>query len=703
MRGVLWACLWGLLCAAVANAQTDRALLIGVTNYSGQVSQIAQPLSGPGHDVALMAELFESFGLSRSEITILTDTPEHLPSDQLSADPTRTTILAELDRLAGQAETGDRIALFLAGHGAQVPAVDDAGELDGLDEVFLPVDFAITGSNSYENFIRDDEFGLRIDKMIAAGAHVWLIADTCNSGTLRRANGEDAIPRHVDLLGGLLPPVSTDPPIDIVTPAKNRIGSFVGFYAAAADALAFETRPAGSDNAHGLLTWSLAEALRQGDATTYAGLAQDVSARLWQVGRGRADPEFGGALGGAHMLARGSGDGSGGSDGIGVAFDDRIAFNAGRLDGLVPGTQLEISNGAGQALFQAVITSAELTRAVAPLPSGPLPGLDAVLAAEGLDPAQFRLRWLEDRAPDLVARVTDRPLELSLSIGVLDDLAEDALGQGIDAMIASLSPAIRASGGTADLRLVRDDRYIALRPVPPGAANVMRVPAQTEYLPQLEMMLRQVAKTHALLAVAGAVQTSALSQNVIAALTIAPGRETASGTCAPSDATIGDPVTVRVGHCDNVTVTLSNQNDEPIDVTPFYLAADYQVFFLAGYDDAERGGWRIPAGQSRAISYTEATQARDGAVLATGPMHLMFLLQKGVAGTEPADFRYLQDIRPPSALRSGRQDGLAGILETAGFGLAKTRSIGKTDRAEGGAIVIPLKTVSDAKERDDAQ
>ena len=46
-------------------ALADHVLLIGVTDYAPEVAAIAQPLEGPGNDIALMLDVFRDAGHSR--------------------------------------------------------------------------------------------------------------------------------------------------------------------------------------------------------------------------------------------------------------------------------------------------------------------------------------------------------------------------------------------------------------------------------------------------------------------------------------------------------------------------------------------------------------------------------------------------------------------------------------------------------------
>ena len=85
----------------------------------------------------------------------------------------------------------DFVYLHFSGHGSQAPALNDETELDGLDELFLPVDIGPWNDTvgAVENALLDDEIGEMIGAIRAKGATVWAVFDSCHSGTATRASG----------------------------------------------------------------------------------------------------------------------------------------------------------------------------------------------------------------------------------------------------------------------------------------------------------------------------------------------------------------------------------------------------------------------------------------------------------------------------------------------------------------------------------
>jgi len=162
------------------------ALLVGCTKYFSLPT--AKHLAGPANDVELMAQtLVDRFGFRPDRIVKLS---EKQPDSRHR--PRRANIVRELERLVQTVREGDMVVILLAGHGAQQPDDDPDNprdvELDGLDELFLPADIGPwdEGVGKVENAITDDELGQWLEAIRRKGAFVWLIADTCHSGTITR-------------------------------------------------------------------------------------------------------------------------------------------------------------------------------------------------------------------------------------------------------------------------------------------------------------------------------------------------------------------------------------------------------------------------------------------------------------------------------------------------------------------------------------
>jgi hypothetical protein len=181
--------------AGIANAET-RALLIGVSSYQ-HLSEV-QHLSAPRNDVVQMRELLVQRGIKRKNITVLSD-PRKPLSRMNSAErnrlPTRQRILDEMAALVDKARSGDFVVVYMSGHGSFQPDQSNhPDEDDGVDEVFLPYDVEISSpdgsARTIKNGIVDDELGRYATAIRQKGADIWLMLDTCHSGTGARTNSE---------------------------------------------------------------------------------------------------------------------------------------------------------------------------------------------------------------------------------------------------------------------------------------------------------------------------------------------------------------------------------------------------------------------------------------------------------------------------------------------------------------------------------
>ncbi len=288
-------------CAAqpAATKPTRRALLVGCTAYPNLPPH--HQLEGPANDVPLVRDLLiRRYQFSPANIAELVEGAGE------ARRPTRALIRAGFEELAKSAGPGDRIVILMSGHGAQQPArPDDRTELDGLDEVFLPAD---AGGWDRErkaliNAIIDHELGAWVRAIQAKGASVWLIFDSCHSGTMIRGTDEEVL-REV--------PAADLVPKDVLAEAAravqevkrrgptavidDRLGSeapsagLVAIYASQDQELTVEKRlPDYSSPYHGLMTYTLCKILNEATGPlTYAQLVRRIHDRY--VASGRSGP-----------------------------------------------------------------------------------------------------------------------------------------------------------------------------------------------------------------------------------------------------------------------------------------------------------------------------------------------------------------------------------------------------------------------------
>ncbi len=316
LRIFVAACLCGVVAqGAGAPAQTTAAprrfvLLVGVTRYPNLEEHWS--LNGPANDAVLLKALLQSepFKIPASDIAVLAG----WPADQ-TRRPTKANIAREFGRLAQQAHRGDQVFIAMAGHGSQQPAPKGAvDEPDGLDELFLPADITKWDGKvgQIPNAIVDDEIHAWLDAIRNAGAFVWIVFDSCHSGTMTRGGNIERArqisPRDLGIpdqamsaatsaaaarsRGG---PEARRPMLGLTPDA----GNLVAMYAAhESETTPEKNLPEPSGAVHGLFTYTIDEVLRQATTPmTYRDLAARVSERYRSLGRVGPTPTFeGGGL-----------------------------------------------------------------------------------------------------------------------------------------------------------------------------------------------------------------------------------------------------------------------------------------------------------------------------------------------------------------------------------------------------------------------
>ena len=173
-----------------SQAKERYAVLVGVSRY--QYLDKSLQLNGPPKDVQLLREYLTNVeGFPDDHVICLIDNG----NTDKEAEPKYADIRAALKKLENELTTGDFALLYFSGHGSQQP--DQPGpdkERDGYDEIFLPAD--VKGWNkdkkAVENAIVDDEIAEFISAYRSQGADVWVIFDSCSSGTMTRGVGDES-------------------------------------------------------------------------------------------------------------------------------------------------------------------------------------------------------------------------------------------------------------------------------------------------------------------------------------------------------------------------------------------------------------------------------------------------------------------------------------------------------------------------------
>jgi len=400
MTRVALVLLLALVAQGTAQETRTRALLVGCTEYPNlkghRYYRTSIRLLGPANDVALLKKMFrERLGVAATDMTTLTGWPK-----EPDRRPTRQNIIAQLDRLAHETAKGERVILYFAGHGTQLPD-DDGDELDGLDEVFLPADITrwLRKGRGIPEAIRDDELGEKVRAIRDRGATVWLIMDCCHAGTMVRGSGEG---RRRSLEPSLLgAPAVKQVAGAAVRFSPEQLKDVVATYASQSFRTALEVELPPRDPAakwHGVLSFSLAAQLRlTGGNLTFREL-QDRLVNAYQIYNCAGTvPVVEGDL---DLMVHGSGKGAEAPLLLRMEKDN-LVLNAGRLAGLEKGALLSVyrpgSRGRSDARLGLVrVVQAGLVDAVCK-PEGKLPALKGDLAVcparlESAAMGDYRLR-----------------------------------------------------------------------------------------------------------------------------------------------------------------------------------------------------------------------------------------------------------------------------------------------------------------------
>lgn len=296
-------------------AKNQRALLVGVSNYYHLAPKYQ--LDGPAHDAIIVNKMLRSRGFQPENIKQLVSSKDK----NKDTEPTRSNILAALNQLAKSSKSGDFVYLHFAGHGSRQPAKAKSNdEADGLDEIFLPADAKKWNSyiGSVENAITDNDIATHIDRIRNKGSDVWVVFDSCHSGSMTRGIGQSEV-RYRKILGNDLgipdslvnqsnstipTPMNearsrghlSDSPQDnqfLVASSNDSIanknikkGSLITFSAAQSEQTTPEMKlPRGSEDRryHGLFTYTLMEILAKNRGISYQQLAQQVMSRYQTV------------------------------------------------------------------------------------------------------------------------------------------------------------------------------------------------------------------------------------------------------------------------------------------------------------------------------------------------------------------------------------------------------------------------------------
>ncbi|MGB6301926.1 MAG: caspase family protein, partial [Rivularia sp. (in: cyanobacteria)] len=157
--------------ALAQNTKRKLALLVGINEYSGEIS----PLDGCVNDVMLQKQLLiHRFGFNPKDILTVTD-----------SQATRQGILTAFEEhLIKQAKPGDNVVFHFSGHGGQVEDPDKDSP-DGYNSTLIPIDSDASFGGEVEEIMGHTLFllmsALKTD-------NVTVVLDSCHSGGAKRGN-----------------------------------------------------------------------------------------------------------------------------------------------------------------------------------------------------------------------------------------------------------------------------------------------------------------------------------------------------------------------------------------------------------------------------------------------------------------------------------------------------------------------------------
>jgi hypothetical protein len=176
---------------------TKHALVVGINDYAVQSRYTQEHFNISGwrnlrycvHDAeSVYGLLTHAFGFGREQMILLTD-----------AQATRHNILSALRYLVGNAEAGDVVCFYYAGHGGLLPATTDPHN-SRFYEAIIPY----TGDWIYDFRLDEAVAGMKPEEV-----NLTVILDSCHSGGMHASDALEqwvaprCIPLRPDVLAGI--------------------------------------------------------------------------------------------------------------------------------------------------------------------------------------------------------------------------------------------------------------------------------------------------------------------------------------------------------------------------------------------------------------------------------------------------------------------------------------------------------------------
>lgn len=675
-----------------AFARENYALLIGANEYASLAPQYW--LKGPSNDVKLVATYLTTAApvpFEAQNVAVLSDGVEG------AIRPTLGAIRTAFADLTAKVQPGDFVYLHFSGHGTQAPAKNPEEELDGLDEMFLPVDIGPWSdtTGTVENGLVDDEIGLMLDGLRAKGADVWVVFDACHSGTATRSapSGDEAVRTRQlapEALGvpsaainaaidaahdagqtRAMPPANPRDPAAAPIVSHGKGGSLVAFFAAQTDEVTPEKRlPKGKPDrvAQGVFTYALMETLAEFPQASYGQIGQEVLRKYAVENLAQSTPMFEGDL--DHIVFSGEA-GPRVAQWPATQTDAGLTLAAGTLHGLRDGAVLAVLVSAADKIEAALgyvkVTSVDTFTATA-------------------TPVEYAGKSLPKTLPKgLTLRKISSDIDFTLTVALPEagSAPATALMAALDQLKTESGPRLIfvPAGDEADLRL-------AVLPDSPRADALWVLPAtglsgNLSTTPSVSTADKDAATLGTVMADTLVQMAKAINLMKLGAAVDKGDLKVEVGlmTRTKQDKTLHPLPTTGVPRLipdDEVHVEAVNDNDFPVDLNVLYVGSDYSITHM--FAGRMQPGDRLKQGLLR---ITDAAYGRDRIVMVMTPAqpqtaveNLGFLAQDAVETT--------RDTSQPA------RQGLTAALFEAGFGQTTRAAAALVDEETSGPAPMML-------------
>ncbi len=708
--------LMGLAMATAAEARENYALVVTASDYPNLDPRWW--LKGPKNDAALVRDYL----LGNAPVKFAPQNVTVLGSGDGMELATHQRILDDLSKLAAEAKADDFVFLQFSGHGSQQPASDDTTEPDGRDEVFLSADTQMAPASNprfFPNVLTDNEMAAALKAIRKTGAFVWVIFDSCYSGTMTRGAPGDAVvnraipPSALGIPDSAFKAAATAPvdgprtaplPADVYAEGQNGEGGMVAFFAAQTTEEAPETaypvtEPDGTtiEQNYGVFTHTIFTALARNPNLTYRQLAQSVLAGYTADNWLKPTPLFEGDL--DRQVFGDIGVSPTEQWPVTVSTDaTKLSIAAGQLHGLSAGTRLLLLPSPASASSDAigvmqVASTTELRSIIVPdsdaahpliaaanIPAGAYVRLETVTYPfeltvarpdpAGADPAELKA---VDDALAAIDATPNKPLKLKLvDPGAPADLRLALLS---DAKVASLvHPGVAAAGldTSEKLWLLPSSGEVS---VDPGRHTPAMAVAATSDGTSFQQKLQDSLVT--------IFRATGLSR-LTAASTFGPKdfalsfglQQAGSGTIAP----LAAEETPVIRPNDRLYVDFTNTAGKAIDINVLYIDHDYGITPLCIS--------HLASGDHLFQPFADI-EASD-----SGSERIVAVINE--SGKDLTDLRFLG--QPGlGALRDVGQPGLLGMLDDLGAGRQTRAAPPSTTRdfntPRGAVVMMPLEAL----------